>query len=54
MTQDFKKSKKKLGGFVLLVTFEVLSHYPKNDSSHWLKEDAQWLTDRIFLDKFMV
>ena len=41
MTQDFKELKKKLDTFVLLATFEILSHYPKIDSSQWLKEDMQ-------------
>ena len=36
MTQDFKKFKKVLDNFVSLVTFEILSHYSKFDSSHWL------------------
>ena len=63
MTQDFKKLKKKFCKknfvklkkkdiFVLLVTFEILSHYPNIDSSHWLKEDVQLITDKIFLKKF--
>ena len=52
MTQDLNFYKKKLSDFcVLLVTFEILSHYPNVDSSHWLREDAQWITDRIFTEK---
>ena len=54
MAQDFKKLKKFLDFFVLLVTFEILSHYPNIDISHWLKEDVQWITDKIFIEKFMV
>ena len=50
MTQDFKKLKKKfLNIFVLLVTFEILSHYPNINSSYWLKEDVQWVTDKNFM-----
>ena len=49
MTQEFKKiSKNFLDIFVLLVTFEILSHYPNIDISHWLKEDAQWIKDKNF------
>ena len=37
MTQDFKQIKKIfLDIFVFLATFEILSHYPKIDSSYWL------------------
>ena len=54
MTQDFKKLKKKLDIFVLLVTFEILSHYPNIDISHWLAEDVQWIADKNFIEKFMV
>ena len=46
MTQDFRKFKKKLDIFVLLVTFEILSHYPNIDSSHWHKESVQWITEK--------
>ena len=27
--------------FVLLVTFELISHYSNIDSSHWFKKDFQ-------------
>ena len=37
--------------FVLLVTFEILSHYPNIDSLLWLNEDVQWITDRNFWKK---
>ena len=50
MTQDFIF----LDIFISLVTFEVLSHYPNIDSSHWLKEAVQWITDKDFIVKFMV
>ena len=47
MTQDFKKFLEFfLGISVLLVTFEILSHYPI-DSSYWLQEDVQWITDKF-------
>ena len=44
MTQDFKFF---LDISVLLVTFEILSHY-LTDSSYWLQENVQWITDNIF------
>ena len=37
--------------FVLLVTFELLSHYPNIDSSHWLRKDVIWITDEVFREK---
>ena len=40
--------------FVLLVTFELLSHYPNNASSHWLKKYFQWINDKVFGEKLMV
>ena len=36
-----KNFRKFLEIFVLLDTFEILSHYPNIDSSHWLKEHVQ-------------
>ena len=53
MTQDFKKLKKKWVFFLLLVTFEILSHYPNIDCYLWLNDDGQWLIDKNFIDKFM-
>ena len=54
MTQDFKKLKKKtLDIFVLLVTFEILTHNPNIDISHWQTEDVQWTTDITFIEKFV-
>ena len=38
--------------FVLLVTFEMLSHYPNIDSSPWLRIDVQWITDEVFAEIF--
>ena len=53
MTQDFKKNfKKYLGIFLLLFTFEIFSHYSNIDSSHWPKEDVQWITDKIFIKNY--
>ena len=55
MTQDFKKFKKIfLDISVLLVTFEILSFYPKINSSYRLQEDVQWITDEFFREMFMV
>ena len=42
------------GFFVTLVQFEILSHNPKNNSSQWLREGVQWITNKIFREKFMV
>ena len=59
-TQDFKNLKK-MDIFVLLVTFELLSHYPNMIhiiqilvSSHWLRKNIQWITDKVFREKLMV
>ena len=38
--------------FVTLVPFEILSDYPNIDSSHWLREDVQWIAEKIFGEKF--
>ena len=38
MKQDFEKFKIFFNISVLLVTFSISSHYPKIDSSYWLKE----------------
>ena len=54
MTQDFKRLKKNFGFFRIIGYFEILSHYPNIDSSHSLKEDGNSLTDKYFIDKFMV
>ena len=55
MNQDFKFFFKKLGIFVLVDTFELLSHYPNIihniqivSYSHWLRKDVQWITDKVF------
>ena len=49
MTQDFKKFLKKFFDiFVLLITFEILSHYPNIDISHWLKEDLDHTLRKIY------
>ena len=56
MTQEFKKNCLKFFDFfVLLVTFEFSSLYPKFDSTHWLKNDVQWIIDKFFFrEKIMV
>ena len=46
MTQDFKKFFSDI--YVLLVTFEILSFYPKTDSPYWLHKNVQWITDKFF------
>ena len=40
--------------FVLLVTFELISHYPNIDSSHWLTHYIELITDKVFREKLMV
>ena len=39
--------------FVLLVAFELLSHYPNIDNSHWLRNDVQWIRDEVFRETFL-
>ena len=51
MKQDFNFFKIFRIFFYYWFTFELLSHYRYVDSSHWLREDAQWITDRIFTEK---
>ena len=36
---------------VVTVHFEILSQYPKFDSSNWNKEHFQWIRDKIFREK---
>ena len=51
MTQDFEVF---FDIFLLLVPLEILSHYPDIDNSHWLKEDVQWVVDKVSREKFIV
>ena len=53
-TRFRKKFFKVLDIFVLLVPFEILSHYLNNYRSHWLGEDVQWMIDQVFRNKRMV
>ena len=53
LTQEFKIKKMEI--FVLMVTFELLSHYPNIIqliqilfSSHWLGKEIQRMTDNVF------
>ena len=39
---------------ILLVPLEILSHYSDIDVTHWLKDDVQWTTDKVFSEKLMV
>ena len=41
MTRVFKIKKKSNFFIVILVPFEIISHYPNIDSSNWLMEDVQ-------------
>ena len=43
-----------LDTLVLMVTFELLAHYPNTDGSHWLKEDVQSITDEVFREKLFL
>ena len=38
---------------VILVPFEILSHYPKIDISNLLKENVQLIREKIFREKFI-
>ena len=40
--------------FVFLVLSEILPRYPYIDSLHWLREDVQWVIDKVFREQFMV
>ena len=40
--------------FLLLVSLENLSHSPGIENSHWLREDVQYILDKIFREKLMV
>ena len=49
MPQDFKEILKNFFDiFVYLVSVGILSHYPKNDSSNWLRKNIQWIKDKVF------
>ena len=50
MSQDIKNFKKHFGYFLI----EFLSHYPDIDISHWLRENYQWIMDKVFREKLMV
>ena len=39
--------------FILLVTFELLSHYPIIASANWLERDVHSHTDKIYREKLM-
>ena len=53
MTQDLNFFKIFLDIFVILVTFELISHYPKIDSSYWLIKYVLWITDKVSSEKFL-
>ena len=43
------------GNFSLyLVPFEILSHYPNTDTSHWSREDVQGILDKVFRVELMI
>ena len=48
------KHPKFLDFFAFLVHFEILSNYPNFDSSLWLREHVQCITEENFKEKLMV
>ena len=36
---------------MLFVPLEILTHDPDIDISHWLKEDVQWVMDKVSREK---
>ena len=51
----FSKFKKKyLFFFVILFPFEILSHYLRDGSSHWLQIDVQGIIDEVVGEVIMV
>ena len=54
MTQDLNFKKKFVVIFVLLVTFELISHHSNIDSSQWLRKNIQWITHKVCREKPMV
>ena len=45
---------KKLRIFLVLVPFEILSHYVRVGSPLWLNKDLQCILDKVFREKNMV
>ena len=45
---------KNLHIFLLLISLEILLHYPDIDISHWLREDVHWIMDKVFKEKLMI
>ena len=39
--------------FVILVLFEILSHYPNIGSSQWLRDGVRRIIDKVVSEKFM-
>ena len=51
MPKDLKKVFKSfLDIFLLVVPLEILSQYPEIDNSHWLRQDVQWIMDKVFTE----
>ena len=40
--------------FLFLDAFEILSHYPNADSSHWFREDVQRKIYKVFREELMI
>ena len=54
MTQDFNFFFEKLDILVLLASLKILSHYPDIDILQWMRENVQWIMDRVFTEMLMV
>ena len=50
----FRNWKKILNILVLLVSLEILLHYPDIDVSNWFRGDVQWIMDKVFREKLIV
>ena len=54
MPQDFKNKIKIFYFSVFLNPFEILSLYSNLYNFYWLKEDVQWIIDRVLRETLMV
>ena len=40
--------------FIILGSFDFLSHHPTNTSCHWHREDFQWIIDKVCREKRII
>ena len=40
--------------FLFLDPFEILSHFPITDCSHWYREDVERIIDEIYKEELMI